>query len=342
MIISEFGAAASNPIGEIIALSGPSSTGKSTYSSELVSRGWIHLEGDRILTTIEIGLAEKHFLDDLNILKSYLKDPNPERILEVIQKGNPDTTTDMPKFERARAKLKAFFDARWAPGNEDRNWQEVFMHMLEVAVKCAEQGKSVILDTVGMLNEEPPSSSPHLTRTEGRRDAWTYKNFTIQQKLKFVSIDRLILNIIQRNRDPLNYRDPVYVLNQYVDRFKMAASDQPVIGTVSIDTIEKSIERAVKMKFFGMVESGDNIDQDIQKKMDEMARRIEGLAKSENEADRKLAQEQSSHLKNITGHVESTKKLIFEKMGIPGHLPRGTMIPITYKSTQGSQPEIIP
>lgn len=94
----------------------------------------------------------------------------------------------------------------------------------------------------------------------------------IEQVLKYVSIHRLMHNVIQRNVDPGNHRDPVDVLHQYADQFQPPRkADDPFVGTLAVRDLAKWIERTVKMNFFDIDPAhaldhreGDDLDGEIQ------------------------------------------------------------------------------
>ncbi len=76
-----------SPLGQIIYLGGPSSSGKSTYGKELAKQGegeWKHLSRDDISIAREITLltkesrGDKNFAAALELVKDHLNDKNKE------------------------------------------------------------------------------------------------------------------------------------------------------------------------------------------------------------------------------------------------------------------------
>lgn len=164
------------PPGQIIYLAGPSSTGKSKYSSELISSGWLHFEADHFLSITEIKHIEKTLEPQLDLIKKSLTEEHrsPERILGIIMGDKPEVTPDNQKeFEEARSLMKACLDERWTTLNKpdeaksQKNWQKVFITMIEESVKASLTGKNVIIDFVGMIGERPEVSSPNSSNRLG-------------------------------------------------------------------------------------------------------------------------------------------------------------------------------
>ncbi|OJU79986.1 MAG: hypothetical protein BGO10_01450 [Chlamydia sp. 32-24] len=273
----------SNPIspGQVIYLAGPSSTGKSTYSSELIKSGWLHFEADHFLSVTEINHVEKFFKEDLALIRQALSEEHrsPERILGIIMGDKPEITPDnQEKFNKARTRIKECLDQRWTTRGEpddtkaQQNWQEVFINMLDEANKASTLGKNVIIDFVGMIGERPEVSAPGLKIEKESPNIWDYKGLKIEQFLKYASIDRLAQNIFRRNQQIDNKRDPMYVLNQYGERFKKSSEGDEVVGKMSVNDLTKWIERFVKIEHLKLDYTNfDQIDEVIQKSMTELS-----------------------------------------------------------------------
>ena len=315
------------PKGEIIYLAGPSSTGKSTYSSDLISSGWLHFEADHFLSVTEIKHVEKLLGKQLELIKSSLtiEHCTPERILGVIMGDKPEVTPESQKeFEEARNLLKACFDERWTTlgkpdeGKAQKIWQEVFVTMLEESVKASTTGKNVIIDFVGMIGERPEVSAPGLKMVQESPNVWDYKGVKIQQFLKYATIDRLAQNIFRRNQQVDNRRDPMYVLTQYGERFKKAKIGDEPVGEIDIGELAKWIERFVKIEHFKLdYKDFNTIDETIHEKT-EMINPLE--------------------MEQINKKVKYEKDKLFKLIGIEDD---DTHITLTYTTNENAKPKII-
>ncbi len=315
------------PVGQIVYLAGPSSTGKSKYSNEQVANGWLHLEADHFLSVSEVKHIQSTLGPELDLIKELLSQDHctPERILGVIMGDKPEVTPqDQRAFEQACAKIKACLDERWTTLGEpdehkaQQNWQEVFVSMLEESVKVTATGKNVIVDFVGMLNERPEVSAPGLTFVQANPNIWEYKGIKIEQFIKYAPIDRLAQNIFRRNQQIDNRRDPLYVLTQYGERFVKAKAGEDAIGELDVKELTKWIDRFVKIEHLKLTYSGPNtIDATILK------------------ATETLDPDELTHIHHKV--KEETDKL-FKQMGIE---PNDSRIPLTYKTNSGAKPTII-
>lgn len=313
--------------GQIVYLAGPSSTGKSKYSNDLVAKGWIHLEADHFLSLSEITHIQKSHGADLELIKNglLLDHQTPERVLGVIMGDKPEIAPQDPQtFEQARSKIKACLDERWTTSGQpdehkaQQNWQEVFVSMLEESVKATQAGKSIIIDFVGMLNERPEVSAQGLTLQQGSPNVWEYKGVQIQQFLKYAPIDRLAQNIFLRNQQIDNKRDPLYVLTQYGERFVKAKVGEDVVGELNVVDLAKWIERFVKIEHFKLAYTDPNTIDDI------LFKATETLPATE--------------LAHIQHKVKEETGKLFNLMGIE---PSDTRIPLTYKTSSAAKPTII-
>lgn len=313
--------------GQIIYLAGPSSTGKSKYSSELISSGWLHFEADHFLSVTEIKHIEKTLGSQLDLIKKSLTEEHgsPERILGIIMGDKPEVTPDNQKeFEEARSLIKACLDERWTTLGEpdeakaQKNWQEVFITMLEESVKVSTTGKNVIIDFVGMIGERPEVSAPGLKIVQESPNIWDYKGFKIEQFLKYATIDRLARNIFHRNQQIGNRRDPMYVLTQYAERFIKARVGDESIGELETGELAKWVERFVKIEHFKLDYKDPNtVDEVIHKKMETI---------------------NPQELEQINKKVKEETNKLFKLMGIEED---DTLIALTYKTNEGAKPKIV-
>lgn len=317
----------SRPPGQVVYLAGPSSTGKSTYSSELIANGWMHFEADHFLSVTEIKYIETIFKNQLDVIKNTLSIDNrtPQSILGIIMGNKPEITPDNPQeFDAARALIKTCLDERWTTlgkpdeTKEQQIWQEVFIAMLDESIRVSQTGKSVIIDSVGMLGERPEVSAPDLKIAQQKPNIWQYKGIQIEQFLKYAPIDRLAQNIFSRNQNVDNQRDPLYVFTQYAERFVKAKIGDEVIGELDTNELYIWIERFVKMEHFKIEYSNlETVDNAIRSKME-------------------IIDPHEQELINLKITEETSK--IFALMGTDKN--EGT-ITLTYRTNEGSKPKII-
>lgn len=313
--------------GRVFYLAGPSSTGKSRYSSDLIATGWLHFEADHFLSVTEIKHVEKTMGKQLDLIKKCLTEEHctPERILGVIMGDKPEVSPNSQKeFDEARALIKACLDTRWTTLGEpddlkaQRNWQEIFITMLEESVKASSAGKNVIIDFVGMINERPEVTAPGMKLDRESPHIWDYKGVKIEQFLKYVAIDRLALNIFSRNQIIDNRRDPLYVLSQYGERFIKAKAQDEVVGEISIKELAKWIERFVQIEHLKLPYSdASTIDEMIQGRMQSIEPHEQDL---------------------ISKKVNDETKKMFRLMGIEEGDVR---VALTYRTNDGAKPKII-
>lgn len=314
-------------VGQIVYLAGPSSTGKSKYSSELIANGWLHFEADHFLSVTEIKHVEKALGQQLDLIKKSLTEEHctPERILGVIMGDKPEIAPEeLQSFEEARSLIKACLDERWTTlGKPDEskaqtNWKEIFIAMLEESVKASTRGKNVIIDFVGMINERPEVSAPGLKLVQESPNIWDYKGVKIEQFLKYATITRLAQNIFRRNQQIDNQRDPLYVLTQYGERFIKAKAGDEAIGNIETEELTRWIERFVKIEHFKLsYQDENNIDALIHEKMKTI---------------------DPQELELIAHKVEEETNKLFKLMGIE---EGDVQIPLTYRTNDGAKPTII-
>lgn len=314
-------------IGQVVYLAGPSSTGKSKYSSELISSGWLHFEADHFLSVTEIKHIEKTLKPQLELIKKNLTEEHssPERILGIIMGDKPELMPDnQEEFEKARSLIKACLDERWTKHGEpeeakaQQNWQETFITMLEESVKASETGRNVIIDFVGMIGERPEVSAPGLKFVQESPNIWDYKGTKIEQFLKYVAIDRLAQNIFTRNQEIDNRRDPIDVLTQYGERFIKAKAGEESVGEIGTQELATWIERFIKIEHFKLGYSDvSRIDEKIHKKMETLA---------------------PHELDQIGKVVIEEKNKLFKLMGIE---EADVRIALTYRTSGGAKPKIV-
>lgn len=295
------------PSGNVFFLSGPSSTGKSTFSKSIP--GAIHLEGDQFLAVTELKFIHSHRGDALSVIKQTFKnqDPTLGQIFDLIRgKMKPEVTPlNQTAFDEAKASVKSLADDRWESVQKDGSraidprksqaiWQEVFITMLDEAVKLSRLGRTVIIDTVGMMGESPEVSAPDLKPVSP--SLWVYKGIEIKQFLKYAAIDRVAQNVLSRNVAG-DTRTPLYVLNQYAERFKKAEEGDSVVGQCDVGKLEQWMKRFAYMKHLSIVPSTnlEKVDQSIQ------------------EGKQKLTQ---SQIGEIEKEIQSDLISIKEKMGL--------------------------
>lgn len=313
--------------GQIVYLAGPSSTGKSKYSNELISNGWLHFEADQFLSVTEIKHVEKTLKPQLDLVKRNLteEESSPKRILGVIMGDKPELMPDNQKeFDKARSLIKACLDERWTVlGHPDetkaqQNWQEIFITMLEESLKASQIGRNVIIDFVGMMGERPEVSAPGLKIVQESPNIWDYKGTKIEQFLKYVSIDRLAQNIFSRNQKIDNRRDPLYVLTQYGERFIKAKVGDESIGEMETRELAKWIERFIKIEHFKLdYNDASRIEEEIHKKMETLA---------------------PHEIDQIDKRVIEEKNKLFKLMNIEESDVR---IALTYRTSCGAKPKIV-
>lgn len=316
--------------GEVIYLAGPSSTGKSTFSSELINNGWLHLEADKILSVTEITHVEKNLGPELALIRKTLSKEKctPEGILRVVMGDRPEIPPENQEaFNKARDSIKACLDLRWKTMGEPdqkkaaQNWQEIFIALLEDAKKASSSGKNVIIDMVGMIGERQEVSAPGLKIVKESPNLWDYKGLKIEQYLKYASFDRLVQNIFSRNQKG-DSRPAMYVLDQYGERFKQAKKGDDPIGCIKISDLSKWIERFVKIEHLKInyteFTDFDKIDEIIQAKIKDLS---------------------FLELEEIGKKISAAKIALFKKMEIDSSDP--DEIPLTFRTTEKAKPKIV-
>lgn len=221
-------------IGKVIYLAGPSSSGKSTYAKEKEKEGWIHLEVDEEMFSLELGQMEAAFPSDMLNLKAHVKDPSRKRMYAIL---SGRITLTFP-IEETRQRLSHVWKSRVF--DVIRLWKKAFTNILIQADQIAQNGKNVIIDFVPFLNEHPTTTIDGLFICEkGKVDTWKFREIKIEQKLKYVPVDRLMQNILERNQDPVNYRTPSKVLVQYADQFKVLRKEEKsLVGRLKVEYME--------------------------------------------------------------------------------------------------------
>lgn len=329
--------------GQIVYLAGPSSSGKTTFSQELVKKGWIHLEADEISLVTEIGLLEKKFSQDLAWIKQHLNNPSLLSLMQVVCGKNPDISPkDLVQFKKVCSRLNLFLEKR-----VERTAPEVFIHMLDEAKRLAELGHNVIMDSVPLFNEDRLFFSQDLIQTkENGQEVWKYKDVKFVQKLKFVSINRLMLNVIKRNQNPDNHRDPIAVIKQYSNQFKKVKNPSyETIDTLKTKELKKWIERAVKMDFFDvdpshrfLYKEGDDIDQDLDRRVKDYFDEIRKLETSDDPKNKNHLCTKLAQWINMADTIASLTQDIFTEMNIPKN---ASEVSLSVHSKLNAKPSII-
>ncbi len=339
--------------GKIVYLAGPSSSGKTTSTKALENAGWMRIEADIERPHLDIQLLKTMLLDDLTYLESHLNNPSPMNTIDAIHGKAPDKPPSNPDhYEKARKNLHVQMEKVG-----EKAQQSLLLHMLDKALSIARLGKSVIIDNVPMINDTGYASH-EITRDTQSPNLWCYREFKIEQQLKYVSVDALMRNVLRRNstttkNDALEHREAPMVLEQYSDCFMVRTSDdQEKLGTLKVADFKKWIARAYTMDFFD-IDPNHAFIYDGKKDIDvAIADRMEGFIVEMNNPDNAfdpkgdkvegpsltaLKERQQSYPKLQDTIKEATAK-IMQKMHIADD---ATTVTLTYRSSSGIKPTII-
>lgn len=338
--------------GQIIYLAGPSSSGKSTYSKDLLKSGYIHLEHDVVFQDVRVQLLGKAPGEDLEYVKSHLKNQSSANIIHVICNGKrPEIEPkDKKKFDAAIQKLKIYVETVIDPKGSDICYDS-FVMMLDKAKEMALIGKNVIIDAVPMLNDEIRCDDIVLHK-EKNRDLWKYKGVVIEQRLKYVSIERLMLNVIRRNQNPEEFRNPINALHQFSDRFQVLGVGGKKVGSLEVSNLKKWIERAVKMNFFVInpehcfvyKEEKDakfddvHFDKSLDGRVTDFVKEMQILSSSKEAGEKEKGQRKLAEMAKMTNTIAEKTKEILEAMRIP---TGALTVDLTFHSSTGAQPIIV-
>src|SRR5262249_1542305 len=137
-----------------------------------------------------------NLLTQVAYLESHLSQPTDENILETLHGKPPDKTPeDQMEFNSVRVELLEFLRSK----EEDVN-AALLIHMLDKAIQVAKQGKNVIIDNVPIINDRNRINDKfyghHSIKLDvGHPNFWIYRDFKIEQQLKYVSVDTLMRNL---------------------------------------------------------------------------------------------------------------------------------------------------
>lgn len=338
--------------GKIVYLAGPSSSGKTTSTKGLENAGWMRIEADIERPHLDIKQLKEILLDDLTYLESHLNNPSPMNTIDAIFGRAPDKPlSNADRYEKARKNLH---EQMKTVGEKAE--QSLMLHMLDKAISIARLGKSVIIDDVPMIND-PGYASHEITKDTQSPNLWCYREFKIEQQLKYVPVDVLMRNVLRRNSnttksDALEHREAPMVLEQYSERFMVRTSDdQEELGTLKVADLKQWIARAYTMDFFD-IDPNHAFIYDGKKDIDEaIADRMEGFLLEMNNPDpidpkgdkvegpslTALKERQQSYPKLQETIKEATAK-IMQKMNIAED---ATTVTLTYRSSSGIKPTII-
>lgn len=235
--------------GKIVYLAGPSSMGKSSYSKELVAKGWLHLERDQKFFVKVIGgiQAAKEYASSLQVIKDCLSPyPDNVKLFCVIHSDiKPDLEPkNLEAFKKAQKHLRTYLSK-----NDAQILDEIDIEILKEALKVAKTGQNVIIDDVSLLEEYKNIE----LKQDGQQDIYHFKGspISIEERVKYLPIGKIMQNIMRRNQNPLDGRDPLMVLHQYGDFFKAGSknSKEPIVDTLKTDELKNWIARAVLIRF---------------------------------------------------------------------------------------------
>lgn len=339
-----------NP-GKIVWLAGPSSSGKTTTTRGLADKGWMRIEADAERSAVEVQFLRKELLSKLSYLESHLTTLTTDNIIAAICGGlKPSKTpSNLAEYEKVRQELYNFLMTRTKEIHE-----VLLIHMLDKAIGAAIIGKNVILDHVPMIND-PGFTFAEVTLDKTSTNLWIYKDFRIEQQLKYVPIEILMRNVIRRNHNPDEHREMSMVLEQYSQRFVALSNEkQEHLGTLKVETLKKWIERAIKIDFFDISpkhgfkfdEARDkDIDSLIEKRMKEFIvemsdpdHAIDPTGEKADDADVKVLKEKVTEYPNLQKKIDEMTKMIMENMKIPKD---ATEVQLTYASASGVKPTVI-
>lgn len=336
---------------KIVWLSGPSSSGKTTSTRTLEESGWIRLEADVERSSVTINLLKTTLLDKFTYLESHLTNPTPATIIDAIYGGKkPDKTpVDSNEFEKVRLELHDYIGTK-----EDDISQLLLIHMLDKAVHLRALGKNVILDHVPLIND-PGFSSHRVTRDQKTPNLWCYRDVKIEQQLKYVPVEVLMRNVIRRNHNSADHRPMPMVLEQYAERFKVStSSDEEQLGKLSVASLKKWVERAVKIDFFDISpqhgfkydpsKDGD-IDLVIQRRlelftieMNDPENAIDPSGEKVDNNDKTSLKEKKLAYPHLQEKIDGKTKEFIQLMKIPEN---AIEVNLTYTSVSGIKPTII-
>lgn len=345
----------SNPIesGKITWLSGPSSSGKTVSTRLLEAKGWIRIEADAELFEVRISLVKTEFLDKLTYLESHLATLTTANIMGAINGDvKPSKTPSNPsEYEKVRLDLLGYLKER-----DTEVSQALLIHMLDKAIGLSSLGKNVIIDHVPFIND-PGFSSHKVIIDSTSTNLWCYRDFKIEQQLKYVPIETLMRNVIRRNcnPDPDEFRPMPVVLKQYSKRFVVSSnSDDEELGTLKVKSLKQWIERSVKINFFDINKNhrfiydeseSEDIDLLIQKRIEKF---IIEMDDPDNATDPtgekvdinciKILHEKKADFPNLAKKIDEITTTIMENMKIP---ETAITVKITYASYSGIKPTII-
>src|SRR5471030_3000347 len=95
------------PVGEIVYLAGPSSSGKTTSTKGAEYTGWMRIDADIERPYVRIQQLKKTLLDDLTYLESHLEDPSPMKTIDAIFGNPPDKPqANADRYQKARQNLE--------------------------------------------------------------------------------------------------------------------------------------------------------------------------------------------------------------------------------------------
>ncbi len=340
---------ANKPVGEIVYLAGPSSSGKTTSTKGPEFAGWMRIEADIERPYVRIQQLKETLLDDLSYLESHLEDPSPMNTIEAIHGNPPDKPqANADRYQKARQNLAEHMEKMW-----DKTQDCLQLHMLDKALSIAEAGKSVIIDDVPMVN--PGYGSHKISIDKESPNLWCYRDFKIEQKLKFVPVDILMRNVLRRNSgpDPEERRPMPMVLAQYSDCFMAATSGkQEQLGTLDVAHLKKWIEHSCTIDFFDFspnhkfeYDGKKDIDVAVKERMTGFLLEMEDPDNAVDPKGQKVEGEVLDALKekkqaypNLPETIKKATSEILQKMGIADD---ATTVTLTYRSSSDIKPAIM-
>jgi hypothetical protein len=341
--------------GQIVWLSGPSSSGKTTSTKSLEGKGWLHLEADVEIPLRTVFVLRRDLTEALTIVESHLANPTPIDILDVMYGGKkPEMEPEfLIEYEKAKKTLTEFVNSKKSELEEN-----FLIHLLDKAIEIARLGQNVILDHVPLIND-PELKSDRVTLDQNSKNLWCYRDFKIEQQLKYVPADTLLLNVIRRNQNAVkdknlgDYRIMTRVLKQYSERFiASTGSDREHLGTLKIDTLKKWVERAIKIEFFDIdpnhvfaFDGISDIDQAIEGRLNQFMIEVEDPVNATDPRGEKITEDKIEILKQksleypaLQDKIDQMIKSLLQNMGVSGEPEE---IVLTYASYSGVKPTII-
>ena len=213
--------------------------------------------------------------------------------------------------------------------------------------------KSVILDHVPLISDLLSSHTVTKDTDTKPTNLWCYKDFKIEQQLKYVPVEILMRNVIRRNLNPENHRQMAMVLEQYSDRFvAVTHAEQEHLGTLRVVTLKKWVERCMKIDFFDInpnhrfiYNESEDIDEAVQSRMEGFVKEMKDpdhamdptgeIVDEENVERLKLKYEEYPTLQE---RIEKMTETILKNMLI---FEGATEVMLTYVSSDGIRPTII-